>query len=210
MENNKYTLDDLIRHVIQTPSSRLYPDLLIHRLLKLEESAPTNDGNRQRNKVLILYSEIIKDRKELTSDSLNQIRVIKLFSKIADAVHYNRILKLYVGSNTENDGILKNLVRLKNRTYGQALSFWEQLFLEVDSKFYVKCHEVLSNIHNSMMETSKPEVTLGPTYIIKEHTISEEETRKSFGELVDMVNDILFHKFNPEQLEYIKKADFGY
>ena len=209
MERRKYTLDDLVQQIIQRPDSKQYPNLLIYRLLKLEESVPVRPDNRNRNAVLTLYNEVLKDGKELTLDLVNQIKTVKLFSKIADAVHYNRVLKYYVGRETD-EAILSNLVRLKEITYGQALFFWEQLFLEVESKFYVQCDVVLANIYNSMNETTKPEVTIQHKYIIKQMNVSEEDTRKSFSELADMLNDALFYKFDQKQLEYIKKADFGY
>lgn len=190
-----------IRHSITNP------DLLIHRFEGIESFT---EFDLDKQPVLNAYEIIMSDIVSRDFETIQDIKLVKLYSLTCNLIWYNNALKSYTGHQINFEPLM-TLMKKKNRYFYLCQLKLHQTKFEFEKDIELLFKQVISSAYNSMIDSQDmASLDLGgdTPLIVKEHSFKVDEVNLQFKELSKQVNQHLKHKFSDESLQTFSNLTF--
>lgn len=182
------------------------PNLLIRRFESIENYTMFNIDKQP---ILQLYQKLVSDNPNANFKSVQDMKLIKLFSLVYNLMLFNNALLYYKGNKINFEPLI-NLMNKKNR-YNQLckLKVYEYAG-EIDFNLENKIGNLVALCYNSMIDSQDIGIMVGdPEMVVKEHFIKVADINEKFKELFVEVNDFLSVKFPDDQCKAISNLQYN-
>lgn len=206
LENAKEVLEK-IQGDVYPRNTVTDPNLLIRRFERVENFTMFDI---EKQPILQLYQKLASENPQDDLKSIQDFKLVKLFSLIYKLVWYNNAL-LHYKEHKITFSPLIGLMNKKNRLNQLCkLKIYEHAG-EINPNLEQKMSYLVVICYDSMIDSQDLSIGVDePDMMVKEHSVKVSEVNEKFKELVFEINDFLTIKFPDDVCEKISNLEYPF